>query len=140
MLPGHSINELIGQFGKIVNDPQVRFQLAPDSGENAPPSEITSPLYQTIERITPQDFPGAIALPFLSTGATDSASLRLHKVQAFGLEPFPLTEDDYSRVHGDDERIPVDSFRKGVAFLYHVVSDFPPPLRLPLLPHRSRLK
>jgi acetylornithine deacetylase/succinyl-diaminopimelate desuccinylase-like protein len=27
-------------------------------------------------------------------------------------------------MHGDDERIPIESFRKGVAFLYHVVSDF----------------
>jgi acetylornithine deacetylase/succinyl-diaminopimelate desuccinylase-like protein len=124
MLPGDSINELIAQMGKIVNDPQIRFQMAPEHGENAPPSEITTPLYQTIERLTPQEFPGAIALPFLSTGATDSASLRLHKVQAYGLVPFPLTEADFARMHGDDERIPVDSFHKGVAFLYHVVSDF----------------
>lgn len=124
MLPGHSIEELMGQFTKIVNDPQIKFQLAPDSGENAPPSDLTSPLYQTIERLTPQDFPGAITVPLLGTGATDSASLRLHKVQAYGLEPFPMIESDSSRVHGDDERIPVDSFHKGVAFLYHVVSDF----------------
>ena len=124
MLPGDSINELIAQMGKIVNDPQIRFQVAPEHGENAPPSEITTPLYQAIERLTPQEFPGAIALPFLSTGATDSASLRLHKVQAYGLVPFPLTEADFARMHGDDERIPVDSFHKGVAFLYHVVSDF----------------
>ena len=124
MLPGHSIDELIGQFRKIVNDPQIRFQLAPDPGENAPPSDITSPLYQTIARIAPQEFPGAVALPFLSTGATDSANLRLHKVQAYGLEPFPLTEADDERMHADDERIPLDSFHKGVAFLYHVVSDF----------------
>ncbi len=124
MLPGDSINELIAQMGKIVNDPQIRFQVAPEHGENAPPSEITTPLYQAIERLTPQEFPGAIALPFLSTGATDSASLRLHKVQAYGLVPFPLTEADFARMHGDDERISVDSFHKGVTFLYHVVSDF----------------
>jgi acetylornithine deacetylase/succinyl-diaminopimelate desuccinylase-like protein len=124
MLPGHSIEELIGQFGKVVNDPQIHFQLAPDPGENAPSSDITSPLYQTIERLAPQEFPGAITVPFLSTGATDSSSLRLHKVQAYGLHPFPLTEADASRVHGDEERIPVDSFHKGVIFLYHVVSDF----------------
>ncbi len=124
MLPGHSIEELMGQFTKIVNDPQIRFQLAPDSGENAPPSDLTTPLYQTIERLTPQEFPGAITVPLLGTGATDSASLRLHKVQAYGLEPFPMIESDSSRVHGDDERIPVDSFHKGVVFLYHVVSDF----------------
>ncbi len=124
MLPGHSVDALIGQFAKVVNDPQIRFKLARDPGENAPPSDITNQLYKTIERITPQDFSGAIAIPFLSTGATDSASLRLHKVQAYGLEPFPLTESDDARMHGDDERIPVDSFRKGVMFLYHVVSDF----------------
>jgi acetylornithine deacetylase/succinyl-diaminopimelate desuccinylase-like protein len=124
MLPGHSIEELMGQFFKIVNDPQIKFQLAPDSGENAPPSDLTTPLFKTIERLTPQDFPGAITVPLLGTGATDSASLRLHKVQAYGLEPFPLIESDGSRVHADDERIPVDSFHKGVVFLYHVVSDF----------------
>ncbi len=124
MLPGHSIEELMGQFVKIVNDPQIRFQLAPDSGENAPPSELTTPLYRTIERLTPLEFPGAITVPLLGTGATDSATLRLHKVQAYGLEPFPMIENDSSRVHGDDERIPVESFHKGVVFLYHVVSDF----------------
>ena len=124
MLPGHSIQELMGQFVKIVNDPQIRFQLAPDSGENSPPSELSTPLYQTIERLTPQEFPGAITVPLLGTGATDSASLRLHKVQAYGLEPFPMVEEDSSRVHGDDERIPLDGFHKGVVFLYHVVSDF----------------
>jgi acetylornithine deacetylase/succinyl-diaminopimelate desuccinylase-like protein len=124
MLPGHSIQELMGQFTKIVNDSQIKFQLAPDSGENAPPSDLTSPLFQTIERLTPQEFPGAITVPLLGTGATDSASLRLHKVQAYGLEPFPMIEDDSSRVHADDERIPLDGFHKGVAFLYHVVSDF----------------
>jgi acetylornithine deacetylase/succinyl-diaminopimelate desuccinylase-like protein len=124
MLPGHSIDELIGEFVKIVNDPQIRFQLAPDSDENSPPSDITTPLYRTIERLALKEFPGAIAVPLLGTGATDSARLRLHKVQAYGLEPFPLTEADYSRVHGDEERITLDGFHKGVAFLYHVVSDF----------------
>ncbi len=31
-------------------------------------------------------------MPLMSTGATDSAQLRLHNVQAYGLLPFPLTE------------------------------------------------
>jgi acetylornithine deacetylase/succinyl-diaminopimelate desuccinylase-like protein len=124
MLPGHSVEELMGQFVKIVNDPQIKFQLAPDPGENAPPSDLTSPLFKTIERLTPQEFPGAITVPFLGTGATDSASLRLHKVQAYGLRPFPMLEEDSSRVHADNERMPIDGFHKGIIFLYHVVADF----------------
>ena len=63
-------------------------------------------------------------LPFQSTGATDSAQLRLHNVQAYGLVPFPITEEDYLRVHGDDERLPVASFSKGVDVLARIVAEF----------------
>jgi acetylornithine deacetylase/succinyl-diaminopimelate desuccinylase-like protein len=60
----------------------------------------------------------------MSTGATDSSQLRLHNVQAYGLLPFPITEADVLRMHADDERLSVDSFRKGVEFYYRVVYDF----------------
>jgi len=48
----------------------------------------------------------------------------MRAVQAYGFDPFPLTEEDVLRMHADDERIPVESFRKGVQFLYDVVSSF----------------
>jgi acetylornithine deacetylase/succinyl-diaminopimelate desuccinylase-like protein len=60
----------------------------------------------------------------MSTPLTDSARLRMRTVKAYGLDPFPLTEEDVLRMHADDERIPVESFRKGVQFLYDVVSSF----------------
>jgi len=124
LLPGHLMGDLLAQMTKLVNDPQIKFQVAGDNGENAPPSDIEGALYKAIEHVAPQDFPGTTVLPFLSTGATDSAQLRLHKVQAYGLLPFPLADEDDRRMHADDERIPVDSFHKGVGFLYHVVGEF----------------
>jgi acetylornithine deacetylase/succinyl-diaminopimelate desuccinylase-like protein len=45
-------------------------------------------------------------------------------VQAYGLVPFPLTEEDYLRVHGDDERLPLASFTKGVDVLARIVAEF----------------
>jgi len=124
VLPGNSIDVLLANLTKLVNDPQIRFQIAPDQGVPAPPSSIESELYQTIERVGAATFAGAVMLPFLSTGGTDSAQLRLHNVQAYGLLPFPLTEEDDRRMHGDDERIPLESFNKGIEFLYRVVSEF----------------
>jgi acetylornithine deacetylase/succinyl-diaminopimelate desuccinylase-like protein len=124
LMAGDSINDTIAQLAKLVADPQIRFELAPNPGENAPSSSVDSPLYQTIARAGVQDFPGAVVVPELSPWATDSAQLRLHNVQAYGLLPFPLTEADESKMHGDDERIPLASIRPGVAFLYHVVSSF----------------
>jgi acetylornithine deacetylase/succinyl-diaminopimelate desuccinylase-like protein len=45
-------------------------------------------------------------------------------VQAYGLVPFPITEEDYLRVHGDNERLPVSSFTKGVDVLARIVAEF----------------
>jgi acetylornithine deacetylase/succinyl-diaminopimelate desuccinylase-like protein len=124
LLPGNSVQSLIAEFMKLVNDPQIRFEVMPDPGEPAPPSSLDSELYKTIERVSLQHFPGAVVMPFLSTGATDSAQLRIHNVQSFGLLPFPLTEDDDRRMHADDERIPLVSFRRGIEYLYRVVDEF----------------
>jgi acetylornithine deacetylase/succinyl-diaminopimelate desuccinylase-like protein len=124
LLPGDPISGVIAQMQKAVNDPQIKFEIEPDSGQAAPPSSLTSELYKAIEHSVSQQFPGTPAVPFLSTGATDSAELRLHSVQSYGLLPFPLTEADELRMHADDERIPLSSFRTGIEFLYRTVHDF----------------
>ncbi len=124
LLPGNPLDPLVAKLKQLVNDPQVRFEVEPTAGESAPSSSLTSDLYNAITRVAQQEFPGAPVLPYMSTGFSDSWELRMRDVQAYGLVPFPMTEDDFSRIHGDNERIPVDSFRKGVDFLYSIVSNF----------------
>jgi carboxypeptidase PM20D1 len=124
LLPGNLMSPLVAKLEQLVNDPQVRIEIEPTSAETAPSSSLTSELYTTIARVSGQEFPGAPVLPMMSTGATDSARLRLRNVAAYGLLPFPLDESDVLRMHADDERIPLDSFRKGVEFLYKIVTDF----------------
>ncbi len=65
LLPGNSIQDVIEQMQKAVNDPQVKFTVQPDAGPSAPSSSITTELYQTIERLAPQQFPGAVVVPYL---------------------------------------------------------------------------
>jgi len=124
LLPGNSIQDVIEQMQKAVNDPQIKFTVEPDAGPSAPSSSITSDLFQVIERLAPQQFSGAVVVPYLSPWYTDSSYLRLHSVQSYGLVPFPLTEQDILRMHGDDERIPIAGFRAGVDFLYKAVHEF----------------
>ncbi len=124
LLPGHTIDTLLADLTKLVNDPQVRFEVQPDAGLAAPPSSLESDFYATIARAAAQEFPNAAVLPFMSAGATDSAQLRLHNVQAYGLLPFPLTDEDVRRMHGDDERIPLASFDKGVSLIARIVAEF----------------
>jgi len=124
LLPGNPLEALLSKLQQLVNDPQIRFEAEPGSGEAAPSSSLTSELYTTISRTAAKDFPGTTVVPFMSPGATDSWPLRMRNVQAYGVFPFPLAESDLARMHGDDERIPVESFHKGVQFLGDIVNDF----------------
>lgn len=124
LLPGDTIDVLVNELNKLVNDPTVKLDVMPDGGLAAPNSSIETDFYALITKVCAKEFAGAPVLPFLSPGATDSAQLRLHNVQAYGLRPFPLTEEDLARVHGDDERIPLTSFAKGVDLLTRIVAEF----------------
>jgi acetylornithine deacetylase/succinyl-diaminopimelate desuccinylase-like protein len=124
LMPGNLVEPLVGKLQQEVDDPLVRLEVEEGGGPAAPSSSITSDLYVTIARVAEGQFPGLPVLPYMSTGATDSSFLRLRNVQAYGLLPFPLTEEDDLRMHADNERIPLDSFRKGVDFLYNIVTAF----------------
>ena len=117
LLPGDTIDVL-------VNDPQVHFEIAPEGGLAAPNSSLENDFFILITRTCAQEFGGVPVIPFMSTGATDSAQLRLHNVQAYGLRPFPISEADDARVHGDEERLPLASFPKGVDLIVRIVAEF----------------
>lgn len=124
LLPGDTINTLVEDLNKLLNDPLVRLEVLPNAGLAAPDSSLENDFYATIARIATREFGGAPTLPFQSTWATDSSQLRLHNVQAYGLVPFPLNDEDLKRMHGDDERIPLASFAKGVDVMVKIVTEF----------------
>ena len=124
LLPGDTIDVLLNDLNKLVNDPSVKLEVMPDAGLAAPNSSMETDFYALITKVSAKEFGGAPVLPLLSTGATDSAQLRLHNVQAYGLGPFPLTQEDAMRVHGDDERIPMASFQKGVDLVTRITAEF----------------
>lgn len=124
LLPGDTIGVLLAELNKLVNDPAIKFEVQTNAGLAAPTSSLENDFYNAIVKAAAQEFGGAPVLPYQSTWGTDSAQLRLHNVQAYGLVPFPLSEDDLKRMHGNDERIPVAAFAKGVDLLVRIVNEF----------------
>jgi acetylornithine deacetylase/succinyl-diaminopimelate desuccinylase-like protein len=124
LLPGNTITALLAELTKLVNDPQVKLEVQKDAGLAAPDSSLETDFYQAIVKASAEEFAGVPVLPFQSTWATDSAQLRLHNVQSYGLVPFPLTAEDLRRMHGDDERIPAAAFAKGVSLMVRLLSQF----------------
>jgi acetylornithine deacetylase/succinyl-diaminopimelate desuccinylase-like protein len=108
LLPGQSLEDLIDRLRASIDDDAVTVSIE-SRGEEGPPSPEDTPMFAAIRAAIAEMAPGLPAVPFLSTGATDSAPLRRAGVQAYGILPFPMTEEDEGRMHGHDERVSVAS-------------------------------
>lgn len=120
-LPGQSIDGVVKRLERLVNDSLVELKIT-SRGQDAPASDFHSPMFAAIRESAAALDPNLTTVPYLSTGATDSARLRAWGMQAFGLLPFPLNQDDEERMHGNDERIPLASLEFGTKLMYGAVA------------------
>jgi acetylornithine deacetylase/succinyl-diaminopimelate desuccinylase-like protein len=124
LLPGDLVEPLVAKLQETVNDTQVRLEIEENGAPPAPASSTESELYNAIARVAKQQLPGTAVLPYMSIESTDSPFLRERSVQTYGLLPFPLSENDLQGARGADDRIQLDTFRKGFEFLYAIVTNF----------------
>jgi acetylornithine deacetylase/succinyl-diaminopimelate desuccinylase-like protein len=121
-LPNGDIRDTLATLNRIGGEPAVRFTTT--APRTAPPaSPITSSVFAAMEAAGKTMAPGAVAIPFMSTGGTDGARLREREIPTYGILPFPLTEEDELRMHGDNERIPVQALGWGAEYLYRVLAS-----------------
>jgi acetylornithine deacetylase/succinyl-diaminopimelate desuccinylase-like protein len=120
-LPGESIEDVVHRLVRVADDPRVELAVT-HRGTDAPASDHLSPMFAAISASVAELNPSLATLPYLSTGASDSAVLRSLGIQAYGVLPFPLDQSDEERMHGADERVPLESLRFGTRLLHGTVS------------------
>ncbi len=126
IFPGHSPEEirqqLIALFGdpnlvvKYVSDAGAVSDTAPDRKAMAPPAPIKE-VFDPLTRITQDLWPGIPVTPVMENGATDSIYFAKAGIPCYGYSAIAL-ERDAERAHGQDERLPVDSYWKALDFFY----------------------
>ena len=122
-LPDEDIAKLAEAMRQLINDPAIEIVRPPDRGRPAaPPSGLQTEMFRALEKVQARLFPGAITLPQMMTGATDSAQLRAKGVQAYGVGSV-ITDRELATIHGNDERASTDGLGKFVEFLYRAVID-----------------
>ena len=120
-LPGHSIDKVVNRLRAIVSEPGVTIEIT-HRGAEAPASDPGSEMFGAIAGAARELDPAMAVVPYLSTGVTDSARLRRLGVQAYGVLPFPMVQSDEERMHGHDERVPLESLHFGVRLIFGAIS------------------
>lgn len=118
--PGEPLDDVVGELQRLILNPAVDVAVT-ERGEDAPASSEATPMYAAIADAARAIDPDISVTPYVSNGVTDSARLRLLGVEAYGVLPFPLTLDDEGRMHGADERVPVDALGYGVRLIHGAV-------------------
>ena len=86
-------------------------------------SETNSRLYRAIDSVTQELHPGSRVLPSVSTGFTDSHFTRDLGIISYGFNPIITNRGEHTGVHGNDEQVGEEAFRRGVGDFYAVVRN-----------------
>jgi acetylornithine deacetylase/succinyl-diaminopimelate desuccinylase-like protein len=125
MIPGTDPNDIVREFQQVIGDPSVSVRLStPSAGPStvAPSSEDTE-LYRALAREAAATFPGAEVTPYLFQAGTDAGAWRSRGVPVYGIYPYPITADELTRMHGNDEKVSVESLRLGTEMIYRTLVE-----------------
>ena len=85
-------------------------------------SSTGTALYRAIEEVTAERHPNSRVYPSIMTGFTDSHFTRDLGITSYGFDPIVIDRSEYSRIHGNDERVKVAAFKQGVGDLLAIIS------------------
>jgi acetylornithine deacetylase/succinyl-diaminopimelate desuccinylase-like protein len=126
IFPGHSPEEIRQQLIKLFADPKLRVKYVSDAGavsDSAPERKPIAPpppikqVFDPLTRITQAIWPNITVTPVMENGASDSIYFAQAGIPSYGYSAIALERDD-DRAHGQDERLPVDSYWKSLDFFY----------------------
>ena len=125
IIPGTDPNQIVRDFERVIDDPAVSVRLStPSAGpsRSGPSSEDTD-LYRALEQEAKATFAGAEVTPYLFQAGTDAGAWRNRGVPVYGIYPYPITADQLTRMHGNDENVSVESLRQGTEMIYKTLVD-----------------
>jgi acetylornithine deacetylase/succinyl-diaminopimelate desuccinylase-like protein len=125
VVPGTDPADIIREFQQVIGDLGVDVRLITPS-RGFPPSQVSSEdtdLYRVLERQAHQAWPGAFVTSYVFQAGTDARAWRSHNVPVYGIYPYAIDADDLTRMHGNDERVSVESLRQGTEMIYQTLVD-----------------
>ena len=126
IFPGHSQEEIRLELEKLFADPKMTVKYKSDAGvvsdrgsarKAMAPPPLRDDVMRALLSVSAKLWPGAKVIPMMMTGASDSVYTMMAGIPSYGISGVAIDRDDV-RMHGKDERVPVESYTRGVEFYY----------------------
>jgi acetylornithine deacetylase/succinyl-diaminopimelate desuccinylase-like protein len=120
VLPEDSAEYVESTLKQVVNDNEVSIKMMQEA-KAGPASPIRPDLFEAVTESSNKIWPGVPVVPMMVMGATDGKYLRMAGIPTYGVQGFFFDRINDIRFHGRDERMSIQSFYEGQAFLYDLV-------------------
>ena len=124
VIPGTDPRELVSEIQRVVDDRRV--EVAVGSGRTASrpasPSSTDTDLYRALAHSAKRVWSAPVTT-YLFQAGTDASAWRNRGVPVYGIYPYPISAEDLTRMHGNDERVPVASLEQGTRVIYDTLLE-----------------
>ena len=113
--PADSVASALAYLEKTVNDPAVEITSL-ESFEPSPVSETGCDAWEKVASAVANTWPGCIVSPYLMVQCSDSRHYRDLSNHVYRFSAMDLTAEERSTIHGNNERIRLETAAKAVEF------------------------
>ena len=128
VIPGTNAEDLIGEIKHVIQNDRVEVTVATAgmSGRmaemvkrirNMPASSQDTELYRALVSQSKAVYAETVVTPYLFQAGTDSFAWRMRGIPVYGIYPYPISAEDLTRMHGNDERVSIESLRSGTELI-----------------------
>lgn len=121
LLPGEDPKKFLAEIRRVVADDSIAIE--PITEIRVPNSSpIDNELWPVFREVVARHYPEAQVSPHLISSYTENQIYRQLGIAAYGFCPFVTTDEEALTPHGNDERIRIERFQRGLPLLFDVVT------------------
>jgi len=125
ILPDQDSDEFYAAIIERVDDEQIQVETIMSFAPSA--SSADTDLFRVLETVLRKHYPAAGIVAAVQGGFTDSHYFRERGIVSYGFGPFVIPSAAIASVHGNNERIAIDTFERGVEMMTEVIAAFTSP-------------
>jgi len=124
LIPGTKPEDIVRELERVIGDSTVDVRASNTVlwAQGLAPSSENTDLYRALEKSARQQFSAAVT-PYLFQAGTDAPTWRSRGIPVYGIYPYPIDAEDLTRMHGNDERVSVESLRQGTEMIYRTLIE-----------------
>ncbi len=123
IVPGETVDSATEYLRKVMNDSDV--EISRIHGMNPSPfADVKSPQWALVKKAIGETWPDVIVSPYMMVACSDSRHFCKICGNVLRFSAMELSKEERGRIHGLNERIPVEKIGKAVEFFARVITNF----------------